>query len=136
MNTKAILTASAIILGIAGIAASFAPAEIARAAAPGTMPLIIQLLGAAYFAFAMANWMARGSLIGGIYNRPLALGNATHFVVGALALVKVTLGDPRLPLIVATVIYALFALAFTALLFTSPAARASTPPATPDRETL
>ena len=123
MNTKLLLTASAIVLGIAGIAASFAPAEIARAAAPGTMPVIIQLLGAAYFAFAMANWMARGSLIGGIYNRPLAIGNATHFLIGALALIKMTAGNPRMPLVAAAVVYGVFAIAFGSLLFTSPASR-------------
>lgn len=33
--------------------------------------------------------MAKESLIGGIYNRPIAIGNFMHFAVGAMALLKI-----------------------------------------------
>ena len=33
--------------------------------------------------------MAKESLIGGIYNRPIAIGNFMHFAVGAMALIKI-----------------------------------------------
>jgi hypothetical protein len=128
MNTKLLLGASAVVMGAAGVAGTFAPAEIARSTGMNA-PLVIQLFAALLFASAMTNWMARGSSIGGIYNRPLAVGNATHFLIGALAIIKaMTAHDMRPPMIIAAAIYAIFALAFGALLFRSPAK--------PNRETI
>ncbi|HKR65725.1 MAG TPA: hypothetical protein VJZ00_18485 [Thermoanaerobaculia bacterium] len=123
MSTRLVLTASAIVLGLAGLAATFAPDEILNAlhASGAALPLLIQLLGALYVGFAMLNWTAQDSLIGGIYNRPLAIGNLVHFIVGALALVKgVMAGQRDVIIIAATVIYAMFALAFARIFFTSP----------------
>src|SRR5687768_15066617 len=91
MNTKLIMTFSAICLGLGGIALSFLPYELQVyfGLHPGvSLSLIIQVLGALYFAFAMLNWMARGSFIGGIYNRPIAVANLTHFFMGSIALIK------------------------------------------------
>jgi hypothetical protein len=126
MNTKLLLSASAFVLGAAGIAATFAPHEILAAvgaAAGGVLPLLVQLLGASLFAFAMVNWAARGSLIGGIYNRPVAIGNLAHFMIGALALAKAILrGEHGTMLIVATLVYAVFAIAFGTIFFRSPVA--------------
>jgi hypothetical protein len=34
----------------------------------------------------MLNWMARANRIGGIYSRPVAMGNFLHFTMGALVL--------------------------------------------------
>ncbi len=126
MNSKLILSASAIVMGLAGAAGSFLPAELLRAigvAPVGLLPVMVQLLAALLFAFAMVNWTARGSLIGGIYNRPVAIGNLTHFVIGALALLKTALvaGPHRTVVFVAAAIYVVFALAFTAVFFRSPA---------------
>lgn len=124
VNTKLLLAVSAVVLGAAGIAGSFAPAEIAEAAGlppTGGLPVVIQLLAALWFAFAMVNWTARGSLIGGIYNRPIAIGNLTHWTIGALALAKFIAAGERRPLfLIATALYLLFALAFAAVLFRSP----------------
>ena len=122
INTRLLLSASAIVLGIAGIAASFLPQEILRALAiepAGLVPLLVQLLGAALFAFAMVNWTARGSLIGGIYNRAVALGNLTHFVVGGLALAKAALSQGGVVWVMAAV-YLVFAIGFTMVFFRSP----------------
>jgi hypothetical protein len=128
VNTKLVLGASALVLGAAGIAASFLPHEILGALGVPPSPVLavlVQLLGATWFAFAMVNWAARGSLIGGIYNRPVAIGNLTHFVIGALALVKVVMaGEHALVVIVAAAIYALFAIAFALVFFSSPVAPA------------
>jgi hypothetical protein len=126
MNTKWVLTASAFVLGAAGIAGSFLPQEIATALglpSTGVLPLLFQLLAAMLFAFAMLNWMARGSLIGGIYNRPVAVANVTHFVIGALATVKAVLaGEHRPSILVVAIVYTIFAAAFSAILFRSPVA--------------
>ena len=118
------LTTSAFAMGAAGIAGTFAPAEIVAALGIGTAvgtTLIVQLLAAALFAFAMTNWMARGSLIGGIYNRPIAVGNLAHFLIGALALAKAVAGGQRhVAWIVCAAIYILFAIGFAVVLLRSP----------------
>jgi uncharacterized membrane protein len=58
--------------------------------------------------------MAKGSVIGGIYNRPISLANFAHFLIGALALVKGVLKDTSLPYAIWTLaaIYAVFAVLF------------------------
>ena len=62
------------------------------------------------------NWMAKTVLIGGIYARPLAIGNFTHFLVGALALLKYAFSAPHIWIVwVAAIIYAL--LRFYSVLF-------------------
>lgn len=125
MNTKIVLTASAVVMAAMGIIGSFAPHEVLRVAGAdptGMLPLLVQLLAALLFAFAMVNWMARGSLIGGIYNRPVAVGNVAHFTIGALALVKAELaGNGHLVL---TIVYVIFAIGFGMVLFRSPVAPA------------
>ena len=125
MNTKIIMTLSALCLAVIGISLTFLPEEIADFAGLNSskaIQLFFQLLGALYFAFAMLNYTAKGSLIGGIYNRPIALANFTHFFMGALALNKALFSNPGLPkifwLVAAT--YGIFALLFALILFRHP----------------
>ena len=116
--------ASALVMGALGMSATFAPQEIALylgASTVGAPPLVIQLLGALYFSFASLNWAAKDSLIGGIYNRPIAMGNLVHFTMGALALVKGAFANPAVPAILPfAIVYAAFAIAFAGIFFTSP----------------
>ncbi len=82
MNTKSLMTLSAIILALIGISLIFFPKEILdyfELSVSDTLELLMQIIGSFYFAFAMLNWMSRGSIIGGIYNRPIAMANLTHF---------------------------------------------------------
>lgn len=123
MNTKLLMTASALIMGLTGITLSFLPHEFLNyfngsAGAPQDA-LIVQLLGALYFAFAMVNWMAKGSLIGGIYARPIAIGNLTHFTVGALALLKGYASASSL-LLGVTIVYIVLAVMFGIVFFRHP----------------
>ena len=122
--TKLTMAASAVLLAAAGVAATFLPQEAAASIGAGDLPLVaflIQLLGALYVAFAMANWMARESLIGGIYNRALAIANLLHFTIGALALVKGVVAGQRAAIVIgAAIVYSLFAIAFARVMFTSP----------------
>jgi hypothetical protein len=102
MNTKLIMASTAILFGIIGIFLTFAPDTVTGFLGVNdstVVRLILQLLGAAYYAFAMLNWMAKGALIGGIYNRPIATANLTHFLVGGLAMGKAVSSDPQLPVI-------------------------------------
>jgi hypothetical protein len=115
------MSVSSIVLGLAGIVASFAPQELLAALnLPATppLPVVIQLLGALYFSFALINWTARASIIGGIYARPISLGNFAHFTVGALALAKYQLSDGATAwLFVVLIVYAVFAIIFGWLVF-------------------
>jgi Fe2+ transport system protein B len=124
MNTRLVMASSAITLALLGVAGSFLPQEILAALhqpAAGPLPLVVQLLAALYLAFGMLNWTAKDSLIGGIYNRPVALGNLVHFMVGALALAKgVTAGQRDTVIVALAVFYVLFAIGFAAVFFTSP----------------
>lgn len=108
-----------------GICATFFPQEIlARAgcACGGAGVVVIQITGALYLGFAMLNWMARSNLIGGIYSRPVAVGNLLHFAVVAITLLKVVIGGSlrTSEVIVGCVIYSLFAVCFGLVVFTHP----------------
>lgn len=88
-STRIIMAASSVALFIAGVACLFAPVEVLSAVGiPNPSEVTGQLLGALYLAFAAANWTARGSMIGGIYARPLSAANFVHFVVGGTVLTK------------------------------------------------
>ena len=117
------MTLSAFFMGALGLGASFLSHEILGLfdlPSSTEFVVVVQIAGALYLGFAFMNWMARGILIGGIYSRPLALGNFLQFGVIAITLVKaVSLTDP-LPLIFGTAIYAIFTSWFGIVLFMSP----------------
>ena len=125
MNTKNLMISSCIFLGALGVALTFVPSEIAssQSVTPGpASDLPLQLLGALYLGFAMLNWMVKNSLIGGIYNRPIAVGNLMHFTVGALALIKIITISPSPPGIIVflTTAYIIFALLFACVFVVNP----------------
>jgi len=84
--------------------------------------LSFQLLGSLYLAFAMLNWMAKVTLIGGIYNRPITIGNIMHFGVGAITLIKVASNiQTHTEIIISlTAVYAIFAILFAYVFRTNP----------------
>jgi hypothetical protein len=124
MNTRFVMSASALFLFLLGVAATFLPQEILGAlhqTSASPLPLLIQIVGALYLGFAMLNWTAKDSLIGGIYNRPVAIGNMVHFIVAALALAKGVMAGQRDVLVITlAVFYAIFAVAFAGVFFKSP----------------
>jgi hypothetical protein len=126
MKTKALMTLSAILMALLGLAASFLPQEIlsySGAEPRGLGVLLIQVVGALYLGFAMLNWMARANLIGGVYSRPVAMGNFLHFAVVAVTLVKALAGGMRGgPILAGAVLYAVFAVWFGLVVFTHPKA--------------
>jgi hypothetical protein len=124
MNTKLLMMSSALTMGLAGIAASFLPHEFLNSmqiAPVGITPVLVQIIGACYLAFAMCNWMSKANLIGGIYNRPIAIANLLHFAVSALAILKaVTVNQTITLLWIIGVIYTIFAIWFAIVLFSHP----------------
>ena len=124
-ESRILMIASSIMLLAAGVLTSFLPQELLQwmgTEVSTVAVLAIQLLGALYLGFAAVNWMARGVLVGGIYARPLSLGNFGHFMIGAITLVKLVLNDPDPALIGLTLPYLVFALWFGRILFRPPAA--------------
>jgi hypothetical protein len=121
MNTKLLMTASSVILGLASLLALFVPEVVLvtlGAPVTGQLSVIVQLMGALYFAFALMNWTAKDSAIGGIYARPVSLGNFGHFLTGALILVRYQLSrEFNVLFLWASVLYAIFAVLFYWLVF-------------------
>ena len=124
MNTKLLMASSSLVMGVLGISFSFLPQELlsyVEVSSNGIAPLFLQVAGALYIAFAMINWMTRTAVIGGIYNRPIAMCNFLHFSIGALALVKGLRAVPiSAVLLVASIVYSLFAILFAIVLFRHP----------------
>ncbi len=124
MNTKYLMIASSIFMGFLGLYATFFPAEILNYAgvnATVLTTLFVQITGALYLGFALMNWTAKTVLIGGIYSKPLCLGNFLHFTVAGLALLKGTWNNSDLKyILIVTIVYAAFAILFGFVLFTSP----------------
>ena len=85
----------------------------------------MQITGSLYFAFAMLNWMSKGSLIGGIYGRPIAIANLTHFVIAGLTLIKGVLVNPGLSYVIwsIAIAYSIFAILFGIVAFKHPVSK-------------
>jgi hypothetical protein len=124
MNTRILMNVSAVFMLICGLLLQFFPHEVlARLGPPssGIAPIFLQLAGALYLGFAFMNWMAKAVLIGGIYARPLAIGNLAHFLIGALALTRYAYGASSAAVWALTAVYAAFAAAFGYIFFKNPA---------------
>lgn len=129
MNTKLLMTTSAILLALSGIVFTFLPDEVIVSLGlevNNTLILLLQTIGAMYFAFGMLNWMTKSSLIGGIYNRPIALANFIHFMITGIALTKSLFSNVESATVirVAGIVYILFAVLFGIILFRHPIAQA------------
>jgi len=125
MKTKLLMTSSALFCGIIGILLLFLPNEIAEYlnVEPTIITILfLKILSALYLGFGILNWTVKGSLIGGIYNRPIALGNLLHFVVGSIELVKVisNIQTHREIIIFLTALYIIFGVLFAYVLKNNP----------------
>lgn len=118
---KLLMGLSAAFMAMAGIALSFMAQELFALQGGSVTLLLAQMMGALYLGFALLNWMAKGTIIGGVFGRPVAFGNLAHFLIGALAILKVTSGNPAPWVWPAAVLYTAFALAFGLVVFRHPA---------------
>ncbi len=124
MQQKYLMIANSVLTTIIGLATLFFPAEILSNAGVSSNKLLlvfIQVFGACYIGFALMNWMAKTVLIGGIYAKPLAMGNFAHFMIAGISLLKAAL-NASLPgyLWILVAIYMLFAILFGVVAFTAP----------------
>ncbi len=123
MHSRALMIASAAFLAVLGFATSFMPQEVLEL--HGTVLdtptlLLVQMTGALYLGFAILNWTARGVLIGGIYARPVALGNFLHFAMVAALLIKAAIVHGVIPLAISATVFSVFAIWFGLVLFRPP----------------
>lgn len=119
------MTSSALFLAIIGILLSFLPNETAvyLNVEPNSITILfLKIMSALYLGFGILNWMAKGTLIGGIYNRPIAIGNLMHFGVGAIALFKIASSNQAHSEIIIslTAVYVIFAILFAYVFRTNP----------------
>ena len=117
------MTLSAIFLALLGLTTSYFPEKVL--ATHGTVPdnatlLLVQMMGAVYLGFAILNWTARGVLIGGIYARPVALGNFLHFAMVGVMLTKAAITHSVMQLATSAFVFSVFAIWFGVVLFRGP----------------
>lgn len=123
MNTRVLMMASSTIAGVIGLTLTFAPDEIAGLIGSGPFghwSIVLQLCGALYCAFALLNWMAKGTTLGGIYGRPIVIGNLTHYMIGGLALLKTVSHSASPAWIGLAALYTIFACLYGYVLFAHP----------------
>jgi hypothetical protein len=124
MKTTALMTASSIFMAVLGLIFTFAPDEAMgyfTLEPTAFVLLLIQVCGAMYLGFAMLNWMVRSGLVGGIYNRPVVVGNLLHFAMVTLVLLRGILGGHiNSVFVIGICFYAVFAVWFGLVLFTHP----------------
>ena len=123
MHSRILMITSAAFLAVLGLATSLMPQEVLGL--HGTVPdtptvLLVQMTGALYLGFAILNWTARGILIGGIYARPVALGNFLHFAMVSIMLIKAAIVHGVVPLAISATVFSVFAIWFGVVLFKPP----------------
>lgn len=120
-KTRSLMIASALFLLLSSLAVAFAPAQLLALvglSAEPPLPAFLMVMGGLYLGFAFLNWMAKGNMIGGIYSRPVAVGNFLHFLVGALTLLKQQITSEVHWILLAVLgLFVLFAALFGWLLF-------------------
>ena len=119
------MTISSIMLGATGVILTFASDIVLRNLNIDANPTAIlfgQVMGGLYFGYSMLNWMTKNSLIGGIYNRPIAIANFGHFMIAGLAIIKRLISAPGLPKVLwgTGAAYLIFGLLFVGILFRHP----------------
>jgi len=122
---KLIILTSAILNGILGILITFLPLETGQLLGITTQTeanlLVMKMLGAALFGFGLMNYMARGVTLGGIYGKPILLGNLIFHFVAALELIRYLFEVNQFGyLLVFAILYAFLTAGLIRMNFTSP----------------
>ena len=127
MSSTLISRASAALFFAGGLGLLFAPDAILPHLIPGypTAGLWLgQLVGAAWLALAVLNWLSQTSLLGGIYGRSVVMPNAAFYFISIMVLIK-PLTAHTVPAWVWIVVFpaALMAGVYSWLLFRGPMVR-------------
>lgn len=126
-----LMLSSASFNGILGIAFTFFPEEVLTQFGEAVSPittLALQILGAFYVGLALMNYTGKKAVLGGIYNRPLQMGNTVYCSIAAITLLKYLAGQSFIiapAIMVVSLTYILLAVSFLKLLFSSPVKEAN-----------
>ncbi|MCB9377385.1 MAG: hypothetical protein H6511_01285 [Holophagales bacterium] len=121
MHVNRLLAATAAVYALAGLALTFAPAEVATAAGLAISPEIVwlaQAFGAGLLALAWLNWLHRFTRTAGILGRSVVLPNLLFALAlslnGIAALRHGAAGERLFP---AAIVFGILAIAFGSRLF-------------------
>lgn len=123
MKTKWLLSSSAVMMGLLGLAGTFIPDEISKILGIEPSPItliLLQIIGGLYLGFALLNWFTRSALIGGIYNKPVVLANLMHCIVVFFALIRQLAEQFHFIFVILTVVYLGFAVWFLLVMRSNP----------------
>ncbi len=88
-SPRSVLSVSAFVFALLGVALLFLPMELARLMGMGPSGgLPLQLFAAGLLAMASLDWFGRGAIYGGIYGRPLVMANLAFGTVVAGSLIS------------------------------------------------
>ena len=124
--TYNLMISNGIFNGFAGLMLIFIPAEVLvwTDGNVGTMALLLtSLLGAAMFGLGMLNYLGRSAIYGGIYGKPILIGNLVFHVIASVNLLKFSWsegGVVALATAIAGGCYSIFAAGFIRLNFFPP----------------
>ena len=128
MKTKWLLTSSAVMMGLLGLIGTFIPKEISKILEIDPSPItliLLQIIGGLYLGFAMLNWFTRSARIGGIYNKPVVLGNLIHYIVVFFALIRQLAEQSHSIFVILALVYFGFAVWFTLVMRSNPLSKQS-----------
>lgn len=128
---RTLLIISGVINGIAGTVLTFIPEELllwTDGKAGEAAILLVSITGAAMLGFGMMNYMGRNAIYGGIYGKPIILGNLLFHTVTAVHLIKFSINTNDTLMIytaVAGALYFILATEFVRLNFFPPGLKSS-----------
>lgn len=123
--SKYLLISSAVLNASIGIAITFLPQETGQLIGTTEMNnadlALMQILGSALIGIAIINFMSRGATMGGIYGKPIQLGNLVfHFATGLGLLKYVFSAESWMIFGIPALLYLILTAGFLKLNFTSP----------------
>ena len=115
MRSTQVTRASALLLALVGAALLFAPVEVLSHTVPDIPP------SAAWLGLATMNWLARFTMVGGIYGRAIVSANAAAYFVSAMVMLSAgrRLGFST-PMLAITIVALVMAAVYGYLLFRGP----------------
>lgn len=117
------MMASSVLLVVLGLAGLFLPEAVAGGLAlPAGASQVVPLVAGGQLGFAAVNWVGRGAIYGGIYGKPIVLGNWLNGVIATSTLVDWQLDAPSASATgwVVVGLLVVYVAAFTRLLFWPP----------------
>lgn len=118
---RTILVASSLWLAVLGGGLLFFPSVCADLLSlPDGSARALPLVGGGQLGFAMMNWTGRSAVYGGIYGRPIVVGNFANAVITSSALMRTQMDDGSTVGWLVVVALLLYTVAFVRLTFWPP----------------